>query len=59
VSKFLTNIIAAIGASGAYFMFGSISFMGTVFVLFLVPETKGRTNDEMKSYFLTRIQKKL
>jgi hypothetical protein len=40
-------------------MFGSISFMGTVFVLFLVPETKGRTNDEMKSYFLTRIQKKL
>jgi hypothetical protein len=59
VSKFLTNITAAIGASGAYFMFGSISFMGTVFVLFLVPETKGKTNEEMKSYFFAKNTKKL
>ena len=51
MAKFEVNIEAGIGVSGAYFMYAAICAAGTLFVLFLVPETKGKNPEELKVYF--------
>ena len=52
VSKFQKNINDAINPSGGYFLFGAVLFFGTFFVIFFTPETKGKTNEDMRNYFL-------
>ena len=32
-------------------MYGAICFVGTLFVIFIVPETQGKTPEDMKRYF--------
>ena len=50
------NLEQAIGASGAYFLYGTVCVIGTLFVIFLVPESKGRSPNELKMYDLTNMQ---
>ena len=52
VSKFSTDVEKAINVSGLYFLFGVVCGVGTIFVLLIVPETKGKTPDDMKKYFM-------
>lgn len=54
VSKFQKNLNDAINPSGGYFLFGAICFLGVFFVIFLTPETKGKTNEDMRNYFLEK-----
>ena len=54
VSKFIKNINDGINASGGYFLFGAVCILGTLFVIFLTPETKGKTNEDMRNYFLSK-----
>ena len=51
VTKFEVNIEDGINNWGAYFMYSAICAVGCVFIFFLVPETKGKTPEEMKKYF--------
>ena len=51
VTKFEPDIEAALGASSAYFIFASICALGTLFVIFILPETKGKTPQELKAQF--------
>lgn len=51
ISKFYVNIEQAIGRAGSYFMFAAICFVATIYVFFVVPETKGRSANDMRSYF--------
>ena len=51
VSKFEVNIENAINPSGAYFLYAAINATGALFVLFIVPETRGKTPDDMKKHF--------
>ncbi len=51
VSKFEVNLEDAINTSGAYWLYGSICAIAVVFVLFLVPETRGKSPEEMKAHF--------
>ena len=51
VTKFEADIEAAIGASGAYFLFAAICAAGTVFVGVCVPETKGKSGREIQDLF--------
>ncbi len=51
VSKFQTNIEDAIDRYGSYWMYGGICLVGVFFVLFFVPETSGKTPEDMKAYF--------
>lgn len=44
------NIERAIGIHGAYFMYAGICAAGTVFIAAFVPETKGRTPEEIKGW---------
>ena len=41
-----------------YFFFGAICILGAVFIHFLVPETRGRTEEDMRNYFLQHKEKK-
>ena len=54
VSKFNKNIQDGIHASGSYFLFGAFCLVATLFVIFLTPETKGKTNEDMRNYFLEK-----
>ena len=39
---------------GTYFMYGAICLLAFFFVIFILPETKGKTNDDMKDYYMKR-----
>ena len=54
MTKFTKNINDGINPSGSYFLFGAIMFLSTLFVIFLTPETKGKTNEDMRDYFLKK-----
>ena len=51
-SKFIKNINDAVNVSGGYFFFGSMLLLGTIFIIVYAPETKGKTNEQMKEVFL-------
>ena len=51
MTKFEYNIEQAINTSGAFFMYGGICAVGCAFVVLLVPETKGKTPEDMKNHF--------
>lgn len=42
---------AHLGSAGVFFAYGAICFLGTVMVLALVPETKGRSLEQIESKF--------
>ena len=51
-TKFITNINDALNISGGYFFFGSMLLIGTIFIIAYAPETKGKTNEQMREIFL-------
>ena len=51
VSKFSTNIDDGIDTSGSYFLYASICALSAVFILIFIPETRGKTPDDMKRHF--------
>jgi hypothetical protein len=38
----------ALGQGGTFWLFSGLSVLGTVFVFFVVPETKGKTLNEIQ-----------
>ena len=54
VAQFVPSIGDALGKSSCYFMFSGIALLGTLFVIFLVPETKGKSEDEIKALYQTK-----
>ncbi|KAG7201532.1 hypothetical protein KM043_004283 [Ampulex compressa] len=51
VTKTYEDIITGIGAHGTFWLFGSIVVVGFFFVLFCVPETRGRSLEEIEKRF--------
>ena len=51
VVKFSPTLESWIGASGSYLSFALLAFVGTLMIGLLVPETKGRTEEEIQKYF--------
>lgn len=45
--KIFPEMTALVGMDGAMFIFASVSFVGAIYVIFFVPETKGRSIDEI------------
>lgn len=48
ITKTFTNMRDAMGTSGAFWLFSAFSIVGTVFVFFVIPETKGKTLSEIQ-----------
>lgn len=54
VTKSFVNIQEALTSAGAFWMFGGFCVIGTLFGLFFVPETKGKTQEEIQAFFNKR-----
>lgn len=52
VVKLYPAMVGAMGDSGVFFFYGAVGVVGTLFVLLCLPETKGRTLDEIQAYFV-------
>ena len=52
VTTFSQDVEKAIDTSGLYFLFGAINTLSIAFTIFICPETKGKTPEDMKNYFL-------
>lgn len=48
VTRFYSDLAVSFGTHTTFWIFSVISVIGTVFVFFLVPETKGKTLDEIQ-----------
>ena len=48
----------AIGKDVCYFFFGGVCLVGAVLVQLFVPETKGKTEEDMRRYFLDKTKEK-
>lgn len=48
VTKTFSNIQVAIGIGPTFFLLSSFSIVGTIFVFFVVPETKGKSLSEIQ-----------
>jgi len=46
------SLVNALKEEGTYFLFAALCGLGAVFVYFCVPETKGRSEEDMKRHFL-------
>lgn len=47
VTKFFPNLEALVQMSGAFFIFTAIAALGTAFIFLVVPETKGKTLEQI------------
>ena len=48
VTKFYSDLVSAFSIQATFWIFAVLSAIGTVFVFFIVPETKGKTVDEIQ-----------
>merc|ERR1712079_76747 len=46
----------SIGPSACYFIFSAIALLGTVFISLCMPETKGKSEEEIRSIFSNDVQ---
>ena len=51
VTLTFVDIQDAIGSSGAFWMFGSFCILGILFTIFLLPETKGKSPEQIQAFF--------
>ena len=50
-------IVIFIGLKGTFWLYGNISAVGLLFIFFFVPETKGKTEAEIREFFLNSKKK--
>lgn len=51
VTETFKSMISGITEEGVFWFYGSVCVLGVLFVLFKVPETKGRSLEELERYF--------
>ena len=54
VVKFSPMLESMIGASGSYLSFAALAFLGTVLIGLTVPETKGKTAEQIQKHFKSK-----
>lgn len=52
VTQFQADLIDEITSYGVYFMYSAVCAVGVAFVILILPETKGKSPEDMKAYFL-------
>ena len=51
VTKFFSTLVASISEAGAFWVFGGFTVLTFLFCLFFVPETKGKSLDDIQQLF--------
>ena len=51
IGKFYPNLEDLLNTSGTYWLFGSVCTAGALYVMFFVPETKGKSPQDIKRHF--------
>lgn len=51
MTKFFLDLIRLLGDAGCYWLFGAFCLLGSLYIFFFVPETKGKTLDEIQREF--------
>jgi len=54
ISKTYVNLKDAITPAGAFWLYGGMCALGVLFSIFLLPETKDKTNEEIQAFFGTK-----
>ncbi|KAL1500828.1 hypothetical protein ABEB36_006262 [Hypothenemus hampei] len=54
IVKLHPTMVQGIQMSGVFYVYGVMAFVGTLFVLIWLPETRGKSLDEIQSSFITR-----
>ncbi len=49
VSATFLNIVGAVGSAGAFLLYAVLSVLGIIFIAMMVPETKGRTLEQIEA----------
>uniref|UniRef100_A0A2M4A4U2 Facilitated trehalose transporter Tret1 n=1 Tax=Anopheles triannulatus TaxID=58253 RepID=A0A2M4A4U2_9DIPT len=57
VTKTFADITAAIGNHGAFWMFGSVCIIGLLFVILYVPETQGKSLEDIERKMMGRVRR--
>ncbi|XP_038120020.1 facilitated trehalose transporter Tret1 isoform X1 [Culex quinquefasciatus] len=57
VTKTFADVIAAIGTHGAFWLFGSVCVVGLVFVIMYVPETQGKSLEDIERKMCGRVRR--
>ena len=51
VTKMFSSMISLLTEVGTFWFFGCVAFLSMAFVYFIIPETKGKTLEEIEAYF--------
>ena len=54
--KFYPTADKSLHTHNTYFFFGAICLVGAVFIMLLLPETRGKTEEDMREYFMRNKQ---
>lgn len=57
VVKIYPDMAGSMMSYGVFFFYGSFALVGGVFVYFLLPETKGKSYEEIEAYFVKKQEK--
>ncbi|XP_041974758.1 facilitated trehalose transporter Tret1-like [Aricia agestis] len=58
VTKTFSNIISGIGPAGTFWLFGCICFIGLFFVVVCVPETRGKSLEQIENTMTGRLPRR-
>jgi len=53
-SRFFLEILAALGEDGGYWLFAGFCFIGMIYVMVFIPETKGKTLEEIQAQYIKK-----
>lgn len=59
IIKLYPTLVATLGTTTVFTFFGIVSFFGIFFVYYFLPETKGKSLQEIEAYFINRGKKKI
>ncbi len=58
VTKTFIDIQRAVTPAGAFWFYGGFCFVGILFALFLLPETKDKNSEQIEAFFVTKSSNK-
>ena len=55
---YLVGLIILLRDSGTFWLYGAVCLVGTIYTIFFVPETKGKTIEEIQQMFSSSSEEK-